>query len=245
MSITQQDAAELTGKLEAISINPDLILALDNDATRRRLCEAARKLSYALEAQGDTVWRVEMSPLELVLARIGVQTKIFEVLSNEPEGSTLCNEEVAQKSDVDPALLKRLLRYYQSYGMVAQPEDDRYAASRITKHLASKLGREGLRPFLDVVDMRELARGADASTPIFVDVGGAAGHQCIAVRDKYPDLAGRIILEDMAHVLDQVKANPLPSFGGIETEPYDFFKQEQPVKGMSSIISIPISNISA
>lgn len=94
------------------------------------------------------------------------------------------------------------------------------------------LGREGLRPFLDVVDMKELTKGADASTPIFVDVGGATGHQCIAVRDRYPDLAGRIILEDMAHVLDQVKVNPLPSFGGIETQAYNFFQQEQPVKGM-------------
>lgn len=95
---------------------------------------------------------------------------------------------------------------------------------------------EGLRPFLDVVDMKKLTRGADTSTPIFVDIGGAAGHQCIAVKDKYPDLAGRIILEDLAHVLAQVKSNPLPSFGGIETEAYDFFKQEQPVKGMWSTI---------
>lgn len=46
-----------------------------------------------------------------------------------------------------------------------------------------------------MVDMRGLAKGADASTPTFVDVGGAAGHQCIAVRDNYPDLAGRIMRE--------------------------------------------------
>lgn len=70
MSTTQQDAEELVRKLEAISINPDPILALYDNAIQRRLVEAARKLSYALESQGDTVWRVGMAvsePRDIVL----------------------------------------------------------------------------------------------------------------------------------------------------------------------------------
>lgn len=64
MSMTQQDAVELAKKLEAISVNPEPILALEDDATRRRLGEAARKLSHSLEATGDTVWRVGNSVSE-------------------------------------------------------------------------------------------------------------------------------------------------------------------------------------
>jgi hypothetical protein len=92
--------------------------------------------------------------------------------------------------------------------------------------------REGLPIFLDVVDLQTYTKDADDSTPVFVDVGGAIGHQCIAVKDRYPNSIGRIILQDLAHVIERVRSQPLPSFKGIETQVYDFFAQEQPVKGM-------------
>ena len=91
--------------------------------------------------------------------------------------------------------------------------------------------RDGLPTFFDVVDFRqELGQNADNTTILFVDVGGAMGHQCIALRKKYPGLVGRVILQDQARLLEQVKANPLSGFEGIETQVYDFFTP-QPVKG--------------
>ena len=33
--------------------------------------------------------------------------------------------------------------------------------------------------------------------PMFVDVGGGAGHQCIALREKHPQLKGRVILQEV------------------------------------------------
>lgn len=92
--------------------------------------------------------------------------------------------------------------------------------------------RDGLPIFLDVMDFQaEFAQGTTASTPIFVDIGGAKGHQCVALRQRFPQLPGRIILQEQEHVIAQVKDNPLPGFEGIESEPYDFFRP-QPIKGM-------------
>lgn len=91
--------------------------------------------------------------------------------------------------------------------------------------------REGLPIFIDVMDFKkEFAQDTDVSTPVFVDVGGAIGHQCIAVRQRYPDLVGRVILQEQGFIIDQVKASPLPGFEGIEAETYDFFTP-QPIKG--------------
>lgn len=91
--------------------------------------------------------------------------------------------------------------------------------------------RYGLPIFLDAFDFqKELAQGVDPSTPLFVDVGGAMGHQCIALKQRYPGMTGRIILQDTSSVIQQVKQSPLPGFEGIEAIPYDFFTP-QLIKG--------------
>lgn len=91
--------------------------------------------------------------------------------------------------------------------------------------------RYGLPIFLDAFDFeKELAQGTEPSTPLFVDVGGAMGHQCIALKQRYPGMAGRIILQDTPSVIEQVKQSPLPDFEGNEATPYDFFTP-QPIKG--------------
>lgn len=65
--------------------------------------------------------------------------------------------------------------------------------------------RHGLPIFLDTMDIeQELARGSTDSTILFVDIGGAMGHQCIAVKQRYPKLRGRIILQDQPGVIEQV-----------------------------------------
>ncbi|KAI1759503.1 putative sterigmatocystin 8-O-methyltransferase precursor [Hypoxylon sp. FL1150] len=299
MASAKDEAQALVEKIEAIIKEPQAILDLQDDALRRKLREAGRKLSLAMEAPGDTVHRISNTPLQLSLARIGVETQLFEHLA-EANGRIFTNVELANKTNVDPALMKRLLRYYQSYGMISQPGNDEYCSSNITMALASNAGRlgvsyffelispsfmafpqflrktgyanptnpnncpwhlghdtdlspfpwlqshpehfgyflpwmasqrDGLPIFLDVLDFeKEFAQGTIASTPIFVDVGGASGHQCIALKQRFPTLPGRIILQDQEHIIAQVQANPLPGFGDIEAQSYDFFTP-QPIKG--------------
>ncbi|KAI1407192.1 putative sterigmatocystin 8-O-methyltransferase precursor [Hypoxylon sp. FL1857] len=293
------EAYVLLGKIQRIIAQPELVFRLQNDAIRRALREAGRKLSLSMEAPGDSVHRITNTPLQLSLARIGVEKRIFDILA-EGNGQVLTNDELARQSSIDPVLMKRLLRYYQSYGMISQPGNNEYCSNNVTKALASDGGRsgisyffemispsfmafprflrqngyanptdpsycpwhlghdtdlspfpwlqshpehfgyflpwmaaqrDGLPIFLDVIDFqREFAQGSTPSTPLFVDVGGAVGHQCIALKKRFPELPGRIILQEQAHVIHQVKENPLPGFEGIEAEAYDFFTP-QPIKG--------------
>ncbi|KAI0009686.1 putative sterigmatocystin 8-O-methyltransferase precursor [Xylariaceae sp. FL0662B] len=301
MSLSLADAQALAEKIEAINRSEHFLSELKDDATRRRLREAGRRLSLAMEESGDTIHRIMKAPLQLALARVGVESHIFECIS-EVDGYPLPAEVVAERTKVDLVLMKRLLRYYEAYGMITQPGDNQYSSNHITSALASVGGisginyfaetispalmafpkflrengyteptdsnhcpwhishhrpniplfpwlkdqpehmgyflswmaaqREGLPIFLDVIDFREeLARGTlTESTPLFVDVGGAKGHQCIALRQRFPELPGRIILEDLPDVIEQVKSDPLPGFEDIEVQPHDFFTP-QPVKG--------------
>lgn len=96
--------------------------------------------------------------------------------------------------------------------------------------------RDGLPSFLSVVDFdAEFASGARPGAPVFVDVGGSMGHQCIAVRQRYPDLAGRIVLQDLPETIERVKADPLPGFDGIEAQPYNFFTPQPLIGAMNSL----------
>lgn len=98
--------------------------------------------------------------------------------------------------------------------------------------------RDGLPIFLDVLDdfrgeflgLPTAAGLEGAAPPVFVDVGGAMGHQCVALRERYPDLEGRVILQDQDFVVEQVKASPLPGLRGVEVMVHDIFRP-QPVIG--------------
>ncbi|CAJ2511317.1 Uu.00g069420.m01.CDS01 [Anthostomella pinea] len=91
--------------------------------------------------------------------------------------------------------------------------------------------REGRPSVFDVVDFEnDLARGATSSTPLFVDVGGATGSQCVAFRRRYSNLVGRVILQDVPQVVEQVMAHPLDGFENIEVEAQNFLTPET-VKG--------------
>ncbi|XXH03926.1 hypothetical protein Hte_010334 [Hypoxylon texense] len=297
MSTPSVDALALTESLELFNRDLEANLKSLSDDERYKLSEAARKVNLSTEATLDSVHRIVHASLQLPLACIGVEAKIFDILSNV-EG-TLTIAKLAEKTNVDPALMKRLLRYYQSFGMVTQDADDAFSANNVTKAMTTIAGRSGApfflyghatvwsslprflretgyvnpteptgcpwyaahntqdpvwewiskRPerlenmmswmqgqrhglpiFLDAVDFSQYAQGATDSTPIFVDVGGNRGHQCINLKQRYPNLRGRIIVQDQPHVIEEAKANPLPGFDDIEAHPQDIFTPQK-IKG--------------
>ena len=67
---------------------------------------------------------------------------------------------------------------------------------------------------------------------VLVDVGGAKGSTIQEIRRAYPELQGKVVLQDLQSVIDD---GTLPDLGA-EIMPYDFFKQEQPVKGASAYL---------
>lgn len=67
---------------------------------------------------------------------------------------------------------------------------------------------------------------------LIVDVGGSMGHQCIKFRQQYPNIAGRMVLQDLPPVIARV-----PAQNGIEAMVHDFFTP-QPTKGNSILFII-------
>ena len=87
--------------------------------------------------------------------------------------------------------------------------------------------REGQNIFLDVFPFEtEIALDSKPETPLFVDIGGSIGHQCAALKKRLPTVPGRVILQDLPHVIAQAI-----SAEGIEPMVHDFMT-EQPIKGI-------------
>ena len=83
--------------------------------------------------------------------------------------------------------------------------------------------REG--DWLDVFSVNSLALLNHDDQAVFVDVGGGIGHQSARLRARFPELPGRIIVQDLPEVLQHA-----PRMQGIELMPHNFF-ETQPVKG--------------
>lgn len=89
------------------------------------------------------------------------------------------------------------------------------------------LNREGLPTWLDAFPFdKEVAQNSTPETVLFVDIGSALGHQSIELRQRFPDIPGKVIIQDLPHVIAGWK----PSHE-IEAMEYDFFTP-QPVRGM-------------
>lgn len=101
---------------------------------------------------------------------------------------------------------------------------------------------EGHRNWLDFYPVIErLGDGADQdpSSVMMVDVGGGHGHQAVSFKRTFPQLPGRVIVQDLPQGL------PIQRAADIEYTEHNFFK-EQPIKGTytnHSLCSFPISGI--
>jgi len=61
---------------------------------------------------------------------------------------------------------------------------------------------------------------------LIVDVGGGPGQELIGFQRAYPDIPGRLVLQDLRITLDRIEKPPV----GVEKMEYDFFTP-QPIKG--------------
>ena len=60
------------------------------------------------------------------------------------------------------------------------------------------------------------------------DRGGGGGHDLLALKKAYPDLRGKMLLQDIPIVVKSIALSSLPE--GISAQPHDFFAP-QPVRG--------------
>jgi hypothetical protein len=92
----------------------------------------------------------------------------------------------------------------------------------------------GMYPFGE-----ELADAPDLENrAALVDIGGGRGQSLLQIKQKWPQLQGRLILQDRSMVLDSFSDLP-----GIEKMPHDFFT-EQPVKRKFGPLNLLYESIS-
>ncbi|KAH8807919.1 S-adenosyl-L-methionine-dependent methyltransferase [Xylogone sp. PMI_703] len=82
--------------------------------------------------------------------------------------------------------------------------------------------------WFDYLPVSSKLQAQSPSDVLLVDVGGGAGHDLVSFKNRFPDLQGRLILQDIPIVIDDIAPGALPS--GVEAMKHDFFAA-QPVKG--------------
>ncbi|RYP63793.1 hypothetical protein DL769_006859 [Monosporascus sp. CRB-8-3] len=85
--------------------------------------------------------------------------------------------------------------------------------------------REPQFSWLELYPVLEEAKGITPERALYVNIGGGIGHQCAQFKDRYPDIPGRVILQDLPHSIE--KALQIP---GVENLSHNFF-DPQPIKG--------------
>ena len=89
--------------------------------------------------------------------------------------------------------------------------------------------RGGMPTWLSVFPVEKETKGWNPKETVFVDIGGGFGHQCLALKAQYPQLPGRVILQDLIQVIEIAKDSLPPH--NVEATVHDFF-QPQVVKGI-------------
>lgn len=89
--------------------------------------------------------------------------------------------------------------------------------------------RAGLRrEWFDLYPVESrLVTGTDQSSEgvFLVDVAGGKGHDISSLKSRFPDLPGRLVVQDLPRTFEDYVAPE-----GIEADPYDIFTK-QPIKG--------------
>ena len=100
--------------------------------------------------------------------------------------------------------------------------------------------REGRANWLDFFPFKkQLADGFQGGDDaiMLVDVGGALGHEVQAIKNRYPDLPGEFVLQDLPDTIKQAGTVP-----GMQAMAHDFFAP-QPIKGKNLAMIRAITSI--
>ncbi|KAF2963106.1 hypothetical protein GQX73_g10471 [Xylaria multiplex] len=91
-------------------------------------------------------------------------------------------------------------------------------------HAYHALRRQPDATWLSVYPVETEAAGWPADQPLYVNVGGGVGHQCAQFKEKYPNLDGRVILQDLPHSVAEALITP-----GVENMAYNMFEPQSVV----------------
>ena len=127
--------------------------------------------------------------------------------------------------------------FYYAHGVQFWEFFDKYPEHRkdFDEYMAAR--RKGFAMWHETFPLAEILGTnvkTDPEAVLFVDVGGNQGHEITNFLKAYPELPGRLILQDLPPMIERVSKDP-PE--GIELIPYDLFTP-QPVKGQQALLSV-------
>lgn len=114
--------------------------------------------------------------------------------------------------------------------MQTQTETLKRFNASMAKSIETERGTSG-KTILDAYPFENELTNASPDAPLVVDVGGGYGHLLQELKNRLPQVKGKMVLEDLPETVK----------GAVEMEnvdivPYDFFAEEQPVQGASLYI---------
>ncbi|KAL4931010.1 S-adenosyl-L-methionine-dependent methyltransferase [Aspergillus undulatus] len=121
------------------------------------------------------------------------------------------------------------LGYNTKMGFFGHVQQEPVTARRFNNHMG--VYAQGRKRWMDpgfYLVQEQLIEGTQISKDdvLLVDVGGSFGHDLLDFRRKWPDVPGRLVLQDLPEVVSSVK----DKYPDIEVMGHNFFT-EQPIKG--------------
>ncbi|KAL2789194.1 S-adenosyl-L-methionine-dependent methyltransferase [Aspergillus keveii] len=113
-----------------------------DNTTRKTILDSLRDLSLSLETPHDTLQRICYTHTQSALARVGIDLKLFNYLSESSTPSSI--DELAAKTGAAPGLLGRILRYLSSMGIIKETAKDTFTPNNITQALAMPAIQSGV-----------------------------------------------------------------------------------------------------
>ncbi|EHK96043.1 putative Sterigmatocystin 8-O-methyltransferase [Glarea lozoyensis 74030] len=204
---------------------------------RKALLASAKELVLALERPDDVIERVCVQLLETSTIKIAVELGIFKLLNDEATPAPSAAS-IARDTNSDPVLIDvkyqnptdpKVTALGKANKVTGVTPMDIFFGSPHLNAFVLYMGTftMGHKQWTEVFPVeakmiQRLQAGEDSVT--MVDVGGGFGHQANLLKDTFPTLPGKLVVQD----LPQMKGEDLP---GIEFQAHDFFL-EQPIKAM-------------
>ncbi|KAF4620123.1 hypothetical protein G7Y89_g14699 [Cudoniella acicularis] len=281
-------------EMEAIFSQIKQIASTAGNPAKKSLIFQLHALAYSLEEVDDTVKRLSHLNLEAAVIRIGVDLKLFDLLSTSQ--IPLSVNKVVKSTGGDAQLIGRLMRFLASISVIEETGKDTFTSTNVSRNLTVPGSQAGfchgfetsgplyqeLPSFLKrtryqtptnptptvlqsaynfpgtafewfgtqpenlkyyqeyMAGRRQLTQEmwfsvypvsaeteglTDPENPLLVNIGGNIGHSCTFFKENFPDIPGRIILQDLAeNIAVALKTK------GVENMVYNFF-EPQPIRG--------------
>ncbi|RSL54104.1 hypothetical protein CEP54_010059 [Fusarium duplospermum] len=202
-------------------------LQAGDEEARHELFLKARSLIQAVSTPRELMVQHTWADPGLNAALItGVDVGLWKLMVQNGVDKPQKAEDLAQSLDMDPILLGRLMRHVCAMGHLEEIGQDEYKLNNFSKSLSLDVIGDGYLALSIGLGPQTNHHNQSPDAPLVVDVAGGLGHDINEFKKFYPEHPGKLILQDLPVVINDVKGID-PS---IELMGHDFLT-EQPIKG--------------